>query len=167
MTHGSCNFAPPKDLEHVKDLLERKRRERARERERHVNLGLPLPNPSTGPTTPTTGLAAEYGITENDLREVEKEAEKRLRPFVCAIGDCQRRYKNMNGLRYHYQHTGEHGAQGFCLLANGQHRCLQGTKRGSHHCPPTDDRRGKKRLVNRQKQNDAKQPDSQYAAQVN
>ena len=166
MTHGSCSFAPPKDLEHVKDLLERKMRERARERERHVNLGLPLPNPSAGPTTPTTELAAEYGITENDLREVEKEAEKRLRPFVCAIGDCQRRYKNMNGLRYHYQHTGEHGAKGFCLLANGQHRCLQGTKRGSHHCPPTDDRRGKKRLVNRQKQTDAKQPDSQYAAQV-
>ena len=28
MAHGSCNFAPPKDLKHDNDLLERKRRDR-------------------------------------------------------------------------------------------------------------------------------------------
>jgi transcription factor SFP1 len=134
MTHGSCNFAPPKDLEHVKDLLERKKRER--ERERDLGFGRSFSGSNTpatsGPATPTTELAAEYGITEMDLREVEKEAERRLRPFACGVGDCQRRYKNMNGLRYHYQHSGEHGAQGLALLASGQHECLQGAKR-SHH----------------------------------
>ena len=50
-----------------------------------------------------TDLAALGSITETELREVEREAEKRLRPFACGVGDCQRRYKNMNGLRYHYQ----------------------------------------------------------------
>ncbi|KAF7761101.1 hypothetical protein Agabi119p4_10510 [Agaricus bisporus var. burnettii] len=134
ITHGSCNFAPPKDLEHVKDLLERKKRER--ERERDLGFGRNLSGSNTpitsGPATPSTELALEYGITEMDLREVEKEAERRLRPFACGVGDCQRRYKNMNGLRYHYQHSGEHGAQGLALLASGQHECLQGAKR-SHH----------------------------------
>ena len=145
MTHGSCNFAPPKDLEHVKDLLERKRREReAREgtaggnnnnddkttavnglsRSASVgsigtkgtgNTGSP-PSTSTAnnqnPSPNSAGanndayyndLAALGSITETELREVEREAEKRLRPFACGVGDCQRRYKNMNGLRYHYQ----------------------------------------------------------------
>jgi transcription factor SFP1 len=37
LTHGSCNFAPPKDLEHVKDLLERKRREKNNSTTRRVN----------------------------------------------------------------------------------------------------------------------------------
>lgn len=63
-------------------------------------------------------------ISELELREVEKEAERRLRPFACGISDCPRRYKNMNGLRYHYQHSGDHGAMGLALLASGQHRCL-------------------------------------------
>jgi transcription factor SFP1 len=34
----------------------------------------------------------------------------------------------MNGLRYHYQHSGEHGAHGLALLANGMHHCLSLTK---------------------------------------
>ena len=101
MTHGSCNFAPPKDLEQVQALLASKRsaREAAGEDD---NM-----------------------ITEGELREVEREAERRLRPFACGVGDCQRRYKNMNGLRYHYQHSGDHGAVGLALLASGQHECLQ------------------------------------------
>ncbi|KAF8553048.1 hypothetical protein OG21DRAFT_1414975 [Imleria badia] len=103
MTHGSCNFAPPKDLEQVQALLASKRsaREAAGEDD---NM-----------------------ITEGEMREVEREAERRLRPFACGVGDCQRRYKNMNGLRYHYQHSGDHGAVGLALLASGQHECLQHT----------------------------------------
>ncbi|KAI6127132.1 hypothetical protein F5141DRAFT_374278 [Pisolithus sp. B1] len=100
MTHGSCNFAPPKDLEQVQALLASKRS--ARE--------------AAGDD--------DNMISEGELREVEREAERRLRPFACGIGDCQRRYKNMNGLRYHYQHSGEHGAIGLNLLASGQHECL-------------------------------------------
>ncbi|KIJ67188.1 hypothetical protein HYDPIDRAFT_25663 [Hydnomerulius pinastri MD-312] len=101
MTHGSCNFAPPKDLEQVQALLASKRS--ARE--------------AAGEDDNT--------ISEGELREVEREAERRLRPFACGVGDCQRRYKNMNGLRYHYQHSGDHGAIGLGLLASGQHECLQ------------------------------------------
>lgn len=151
MTHGSCNFAPPKDLEHVKDLLERKRRER--DAQAVANGGQPMNrSQSTGsnansnqpgqigglPTTLDTALLNSYydlnlqsmNITETELREVEREAEKRLRPFACGVGDCQRRYKNMNGLRYHYQHSGEHGAVGLALLASGQHECLQNNHSG-------------------------------------
>ncbi|KAH9923796.1 hypothetical protein B0H21DRAFT_765280 [Amylocystis lapponica] len=73
MTHGSCNFAPPKDLEHLQALLASKRSQKAEEG------GEP--------------------ISDAELREVEKEAERRLRPYACGVGDCQRRYKNMNGLR--------------------------------------------------------------------
>lgn len=59
----------------------------------------------------------------------EKEADERLRPFVCAVGanpggkggGCGRRYKNMNGLRYHYQHSGAHGAVGLAMLASNTH----------------------------------------------
>ncbi|KAI6008780.1 hypothetical protein F5J12DRAFT_912565 [Pisolithus orientalis] len=107
MTHGSCNFAPPKDLEQVQALLASKRsaREAAGDED---NM-----------------------ISEGELREVEREAERRLRPFACGIGDCQRRYKNMNGLRYHYQHSGEHGAIGLSLLASGQHECLQHAHKNS------------------------------------
>ncbi|KAK0187176.1 hypothetical protein F5146DRAFT_1142116 [Armillaria mellea] len=128
MTHGSCNFAPPKDLEHVQALLERKRRDRAAaaaaggypESSDASQPSTPLPsNPST-PTSPYPDLQ----ISDAEMREVEREAERRLRPFACGVGDCQRRYKNMNGLRYHYQHSGEHGAVGLALLASGVHECL-------------------------------------------
>jgi hypothetical protein len=75
MTHGSCNFAPPKDLEALQALLAEK--------------GVVVNgNERSG-----------VQITEGELREVEREAERRLRPFACGVGDCQRRYKNMNGLR--------------------------------------------------------------------
>ncbi|KAI0300662.1 hypothetical protein B0F90DRAFT_1560351, partial [Multifurca ochricompacta] len=104
MTHGSCNFAPPKDLEALQALLAEK--------------GVVVNgNDRSG-----------VQITEGELREVEREAERRLRPFACGVGDCQRRYKNMNGLRYHYQHSGDHGAIGLRLLASGQHECLQHSK---------------------------------------
>ncbi|KAF9467667.1 hypothetical protein BDZ94DRAFT_1305289 [Collybia nuda] len=153
MTHGSCNFAPPKDLEHVKDLLERKRREREANAinsggtvsaaggaalSRSASLGS-LGSGAAGSSSATNGAGGEpflqnshsaYGdlgsITETELREVEREAERRVRPFACGVGDCQRRYKNMNGLRYHYQHSGDHGAVGLALLAGGLHECLSG-----------------------------------------
>jgi len=121
MTHGSCNFAPSKDLEHVQALLERKRRDRAAAA---IADGA---DPSLlSPTdSPLSSAFPDFGqISESELREVEIEAEKRLRPFACGVGDCSRRYKNMNGLRYHYQHSGEHGAIGLTMLASGTHECL-------------------------------------------
>ncbi|CAL1702676.1 unnamed protein product [Somion occarium] len=110
MTHGSCNFAPPKDLEQIQALLASKRSQK--------------PDGDNEP------------ISDAELREVEKEAERRLRPYACGVGDCQRRYKNMNGLRYHYQHSGDHGAIGLALLASGQHECLQHTRAHSRTTTP-------------------------------
>ncbi|KAI0776955.1 hypothetical protein BD413DRAFT_233197 [Trametes elegans] len=120
MTHGSCNFAPPKDLEHLQELLASKRSEKA------AKAG------ENG-----TANEAEVTLSDAELREVEKEAERRLRPYACGVGDCQRRYKNMNGLRYHYQHSGDHGAIGLALLASGQHECLQHNKSHSRHATPS------------------------------
>ncbi|KAF8910282.1 hypothetical protein CPB85DRAFT_693256 [Mucidula mucida] len=117
MTHGSCNFAPPKDLEHVQQLLDKKRRDRA------AAAGDSQPNTPL-PSNPSTPTSPYPEITDAEMREVEREAERRLRPFACGVGDCQRRYKNMNGLRYHYQHSGEHGAVGLAMLASGVHECL-------------------------------------------
>jgi len=157
MTHGSCNFAPPKDLEHVKDLLERKRREReglaasdenssgltrstslgsapTAAQHRYANESMttpstptisshPSPNNSASTTPSTTPPPAASSsstpspssqsppikhndrlspssiltysdlsnISEHDLREVEREAERRLRPYACSVGECQRR----------------------------------------------------------------------------
>jgi len=159
MTHGSCNFAPPKDLEHVKDLLERKRRDREKlhggsDDSSSVGLGRSQSLSSIGEGD--SGDAMESltsimsNITESELREVEREAEKRMKPFACGVGDCQRRYKNMNGLRYHYQHSGDHGAVGLALLASGQHESLQGQKRNQHSNaaspPPGDEKEFKRRL---------------------
>lgn len=116
MTHGSCNFAPPKDLEQVQALLASKRSQRQAAEANGEDVD------------------GSYGmISEGELREVEREAERRLRPFACGVADCQRRYKNMNGLRYHYQHSGDHGAIGLALLASGQHECLQNTHNKSSH----------------------------------
>ena len=79
MTHGSCNFAPPKDLEHLQELLASKRSEKARAAGEAVS-------------------ESDVTLSESELREVEKEAERLVRPYACGVGECQRRYKNMNGL---------------------------------------------------------------------
>ncbi|WFC98142.1 Transcriptional regulator of ribosomal biogenesis proteins [Malassezia yamatoensis] len=49
----------------------------------------------------------------NSLNQPEKT-------YVCQVGSCDKRYKNLNGLRYHYLHSGSHGLLGLQLLhANG------------------------------------------------
>jgi len=107
ITHGSCNFAPPKEVEEVNAVLAARQKD-----------GQTL-------TVDATLSLESLGMNEQELREVEREAERRLKPFACGIGECTRRYKNMNGLRYHYQHSGDHGAIGLALLASGQHECLR------------------------------------------
>lgn len=52
----------------------------------------------------------------------QEEAEEKSRPFVCAAGEgCAKRYRQMNGLKYHYMNSGLHGEVGLILLAQGQH----------------------------------------------
>ncbi|GAA93964.1 uncharacterized protein L969DRAFT_45708 [Mixia osmundae IAM 14324] len=55
-------------------------------------------------------------VSESMLSEMEEK------PFGCYIGvNCGKRYKNMNGLRYHYQHSGPHGQIGLQMLSEGSH----------------------------------------------
>ncbi|KIY61929.1 hypothetical protein CYLTODRAFT_199689 [Cylindrobasidium torrendii FP15055 ss-10] len=142
MTHGTCNFAPPKDLEQVQALLERKRRDRA--------AAVAAGQIEEGPADSGVPNNSPYGeITDAELREVEREAERRLRPFACGVGDCTRRYKNMNGLRYHYQHSGEHGAIGLAMLASGVHECLNNSGHGRESSAARAEREGRKRASNK------------------
>jgi transcription factor SFP1 len=119
MTHGSCSFAPARDIEEVQALLASKR------------LAAAGSSSASAPTSPLDDNSVESlnasmaALSEADLRDLSIEAERRLRPFACGVGQCTRRYKNMNGLRYHYSHSGEHGAIGLALLASGQHECLR------------------------------------------
>jgi transcription factor SFP1 len=108
ITHGSCSFAPAKEVTEVNAVLAQRGR-----------AALPADMSAS-----ELDLAA-LGVSEPEAREIEREAERRLKPFACGIADCTRRYKNMNGLRYHYQHSGDHGAIGLALLASGQHECLR------------------------------------------
>ncbi|KAF5347398.1 hypothetical protein D9758_011256 [Tetrapyrgos nigripes] len=204
ITHGSCSFAPPKDLEHVQALLDRKRKDRAAALSAQsssssisgfgptedgqglesapgsgwnspaqgpsspsvgpsaTGYGFPSGAPSTSTTAPSSptqanmnvgsslsGLSNQGGVapqasglvgmgddlefSESELLALSQEAEKKLKPFACGIGDCTRRYKNMNGLRYHYAHTGEHGAIGLNMLASGIHECLQNNNSSKSH----------------------------------
>lgn len=208
ITHGSCSFAPPKDLEHVQALLERKRKDRAAALSAQSNsasgstfgvaddgqgqesvpgsgwnspaqmpsspsvgpsaggYGFPSGTASTSTTAPSSptqahmnagslsslsglsnqsnsgiggqasGLVGDVGdleFSESELLALSLEAEKKLKPFACGVGDCPRRYKNMNGLRYHYAHSGEHGTIGLAMLASGVHECLQNNHSKSHH----------------------------------
>ncbi|KAJ3811858.1 hypothetical protein F5876DRAFT_75428 [Lentinula aff. lateritia] len=63
-------------------------------------------------------------LPPSELLAIEAEAERQLKPYACGVGDCPRRYKNMNGLRYHYMHSGDHGTIGLQWLASGKHECL-------------------------------------------
>lgn len=41
---------------------------------------------------------------------------------MCAVGaGCTKRYRQMNGLKYHYLNSGEHGQYGLRMLQNGTH----------------------------------------------
>lgn len=52
----------------------------------------------------------------------QEEAEERAKPYACAAGDgCLKRYRQANGLKYHYMNSGLHGEIGLILLAQGQH----------------------------------------------
>jgi hypothetical protein len=48
-------------------------------------------------------LLAENGVDHSKVQniedEVERETERRLRPFACSVGNCRRRYRSMDDLR--------------------------------------------------------------------
>lgn len=51
-----------------------------------------------------------------------EEAEELAKPYLCAAGQgCKKRYRQMNGLKYHYMNSGPHGEIGLMLLTQGTH----------------------------------------------
>jgi transcription factor SFP1 len=129
VTHGSCSLKPVREVEAVKVLLASKSAASAQ------SSGS-SPGSPTIPGTPTSSYDFEYAVDGVEVTQADLLLlEKRIRPFACGVGDCQRRYKNMNGLRYHYSHSGEHGRKGLEMLAMGVHECLgggNGSKGRSH-----------------------------------
>jgi transcription factor SFP1 len=118
VTHGSCSLKPVREVEAVRVLLASKSSSR-----NNSQPGSPTLSTPNSPNDPSAMTQAEgdYGLTQEELLAIEK----RVRPYACGIGECSRRYKNMNGLRYHYSHTGDHGKRGLEMLAKGVHECLQ------------------------------------------
>jgi hypothetical protein len=44
-----------------------------------------------------------HGHSDEDaLSDAERDAQK---PYMCTIGYCNKRYKNLNGLKYHIEHS--------------------------------------------------------------
>lgn len=124
LIHGNC--APPN--EEVDNITERLTQLLSESSNTSSNTGVGGLNTSQGslPKDPNSTTSAPLPtdlsrFSEARSSEADREAEMRLRPFACGVGDCTRRYKNMNGLRYHYQHSGEHGAEGIALLESGRH----------------------------------------------
>jgi transcription factor SFP1 len=74
VTHGHYNFSPSKDSEAPQALVA----------EKEVANG-------------DNNLGAQ--IVNGELHQLERETQRRPRPFACSIGDCQQQYKNMDGLR--------------------------------------------------------------------
>ncbi|KAN0060001.1 Transcription factor sfp1 [Thecaphora frezii] len=64
-------------------------------------------SPPPPSTTSSAAPAASGGIPLSD------------RLYICQVGACGKRYKNLNGLRYHYLHSGQHGLLGMQLLQSG------------------------------------------------
>ncbi|KAJ6608077.1 hypothetical protein B0H10DRAFT_2227200 [Mycena sp. CBHHK59/15] len=76
------------------------------------------PAPDYGRTSCLTFMPAQIANAHPiRLRPLPGRTQIRVRPA--------RRYKNMNSLRYHYQHSGDHGAVALGLLVCGVHGCLQ------------------------------------------
>lgn len=58
------------------------------------------------------------GSPRSSSESISSEASKFERVYICQVGACGKRYKNLNGLRYHYLHSGSHGLLGMQLLAS-------------------------------------------------
>lgn len=72
----------------------------------------PSPTPTgSAPSSPRSSIGSLNGGAADKPFE---------RVYICQVGNCGKRYKNLNGLRYHYLHSGSHGLLGLQLLhSNG------------------------------------------------
>lgn len=71
-------------------------------------------------SSPSTSMPGSPKSTHGSINGDGSAANKFERVYICQVGNCGKRYKNLNGLRYHYLHSGSHGMLGLQLLhANG------------------------------------------------
>lgn len=69
-----------------------------------LDISTPSP-PGSAPPSPRSSPESING----DLSKADRH-------YICQVGHCGKRYKNLNGLRYHYLHSGSHGLLGLQLL---------------------------------------------------
>ncbi|CBQ73941.1 related to Zinc finger protein SFP1 [Sporisorium reilianum SRZ2] len=77
-----------------------------------------------GATTPSLGSPSSPTASANSSPDPASPATQPMialgdRLYICQVGACGKRYKNLNGLRYHYLHSGSHGLLGLQLLQSG------------------------------------------------
>lgn len=77
-----------------------------------------------GGSTPTLGSPSSPTASFNSSPDPASPAAHAPialgdRLYICQVGACGKRYKNLNGLRYHYLHSGSHGLLGLQLLQSG------------------------------------------------
>lgn len=77
-----------------------------------------------GGATPTLGSPSSPTASSNSSPDPASPATHAPialgdRLYICQVGACGKRYKNLNGLRYHYLHSGSHGLLGLQLLQSG------------------------------------------------
>ncbi|PWN31823.1 uncharacterized protein FA14DRAFT_192877 [Meira miltonrushii] len=81
-----------------------------------IDSAPPTPTSENGDESPTSSSPDSKSSMELGPGALAK-GEKM---YICQVGACGKRYKNLNGLRYHYLHSGSHGLLGLQLLhANG------------------------------------------------
>lgn len=73
------------------------------------NDGITTPSPTS--STPGSPRSSSESLSG------DSNSSKVERAYLCQVGQCGKRYKNLNGLRYHYHHSGSHGLLGLQLLA--------------------------------------------------
>ncbi|GAA5979945.1 hypothetical protein JCM10908_001473 [Rhodotorula pacifica] len=106
----------------------------------HGHCGSSLAGASGGvpsyaaPSVATTTTAAAVSAAADKEASTATSGGERSegKPYICHVASCGKRYKNMNGLRYHYQHSGAHGALGLQMLAQGCHPPPQYPAGSSH-----------------------------------
>ncbi|UZJ54844.1 hypothetical protein CBS101457_004164 [Exobasidium rhododendri] len=67
--------------------------------------------PSPSSSTPGSPRSSSDSLNSDAASKVD-------RVYICQVGSCGKRYKNLNGLRYHYLHSGSHGLLGLQMLSS-------------------------------------------------
>ncbi|SNX86041.1 related to Zinc finger protein SFP1 [Melanopsichium pennsylvanicum] len=95
-----------------------------------TNSAMTSPQPESGikseegEATPVLGSPSSPSASSNSSPDPLSPAAQASIPlgdrlYICQVGACGKRYKNLNGLRYHYLHSGSHGLLGLQLLQSG------------------------------------------------